>query len=102
LTDLESIAGGVGKAGVNGPAERATSGSAERGDSVKVGGETTAQNEGYWLVLGGVGDGVGLSSLNTSGWVGVDGGRESSRHEGSARDNDLEETHVDGSVEIRD
>lgn len=71
-------------------------------DSVEIGGKTAAEDEGRRHVLGRVGDGVGLSSLNTTGGVGVDGGREGTREEGSARNNNLEETHVDASsVEIR-
>lgn len=34
-------------------------------NGIKVGGETLAENEGNLLVLGGVGDGVGLASDDT-------------------------------------
>ena len=64
-------------------------------------GVSAAEDEGRWLVLGRVGDGVGLASLNTTSGVSVDCDGEGSRDEGSARNNDVEETHVNGSGWIR-
>lgn len=101
LLNLESIVGRVGEILGDSPGERSTSGSADRTDSVKVLRRTPAEDEGgRGLVLGGVGDGVGLASYNTAGWVVVDLNREGSGEEGSARKNDLEETHVDGVVSV--
>jgi hypothetical protein len=68
-------------------------------NGLQVGANAVAEREGCWLVLGGVGDSVGLTGLNTSGRVGVDGDCESRGHEGSARKDGLEETHVDGSID---
>jgi hypothetical protein len=61
---------------------------------LEVGGQTLAEDKGSWLVLGRVGEGVGLASLDTVG-VGVDGDGEDGGDEGSARNDNLEETHVD-------
>jgi hypothetical protein len=66
-------------------------------NGVKVGGETLAEDEGHGRILGGVGDGVALAGLNTRRWVGVNGSGEGRGEEGSARNDNLEETHVDGS-----
>ena len=68
------------------------------GNGLEIGGETLAEDEGSGLVLGGVCDGVALASLNTASWVGVDGDGEGRGDEGSARNDNLEETHVDSSV----
>lgn len=68
-------------------------------DCVKSIRGTLAEDKGSWLILGRVGDLVGLSSNDTAGWVGIDGDGEGRRDEGSARNDDLEETHVDGSDE---
>jgi hypothetical protein len=64
-------------------------------NGLEVGGKTLAKDKGCWLVLGGVGDGVALASLNTASGVGVDGDGEGRGDEGSARNDNLEETHVD-------
>jgi hypothetical protein len=65
-------------------------------DGLEVGGRALAENKGGWLVLGGVGDGVALASLDTSGGVGVNGDGKGRGDEGSARNDNLEETHVVG------
>ena len=101
LLNLESIGGGIGKVLGNSPSEGSASGSADGGNSLKVGGGTLAKDEGGWgLILGRVGDSVGLSSYDTAGGVIVDLDGEGSGDEGSARNKDLEETHVDDSVEM--
>jgi hypothetical protein len=64
------------------------------GNRLKVGGRALAEDKGGWLVLGGVGDGVALASLDTSSGVGVDGDGEGRGDEGSARNDNLKETHV--------
>jgi hypothetical protein len=71
--------------------QRLTNGS----NGLEVGGQTLAEEKGSWLVLGRVGEGVGLASLDTAGGVGVDGDGEDGGDEGSARNDNLEETHVD-------
>jgi hypothetical protein len=64
-------------------------------DGAEVGRDTLAENEGGGDVRGrGVGDGVGLASLDTSSGELVDLEGEGSGDEGSARGDDLEETHV--------
>ena len=61
---------------------------------VEVGRETLAEDEGGGDVRGGrVGDGVALASLDTSSGELVDLEGEGSGDEGSARGDDLEETH---------
>lgn len=98
LLGLECVGAGISKILGDGPGEGATSGSANFTNSVEVGGDTTAEDEGGWgLVLGGVGDGVGLACLDTAGRIGVDGQGHGGRDKGSARDDDLEETHINGS-----
>ena len=68
-------------------------------ESVKVARRTLTKDEGgRGVVLGGVGDSVGLASNDTLGWVVVDLKGEGSSNDGSARKDGLEETHVDGSV----
>lgn len=68
-------------------------------NGVQVAGRTLAEDEGGGgVVLGGVGDGVGLAS-NDAGREGVDSQSGSSSDEGSAREDSLEETHIDGDVE---
>lgn len=115
LADLKSVVGTVGKVAGDGPGE-STSGSSgcrsnqylvsiedserkrtgEGANSVKVGGKTLAEEEGGGGVIGrGVGDSVGLTSLNTTSWVLVDLKGESSYDESSAGSDHLEETHVD-------
>lgn len=64
-------------------------------NGLEVGRDTLAENEGSWLVLGGVGDSVALSGNDTAG-ESVDGDAEGRRDKGSARNDNLEETHVDG------
>jgi hypothetical protein len=64
-------------------------------DGVEVGRETLAEDEGGGDIRGrGVGDGVRLASLDTSSGELVDLEGEGSGDEGSARGDDLEETHV--------
>lgn len=63
-------------------------------EGVEVGGGSLAQDDGGGSILGRVGQGDGLASLDRLGpRVELDG--ESGGDEGSARENDLEETHVD-------
>jgi hypothetical protein len=65
-------------------------------NGVEVGGETLAEDEGgRGVIRRGVGDSVGLASLNTTGGVLVDLDGESSCDEGSAGSEHLDETHVD-------
>jgi hypothetical protein len=71
------------------------------GNGLEVGGQALAEDKGGWLVLGGVGDGVALASLDTGSGVGVDGDGEGRGDEGSARNDNLEETHVDVLVGLR-
>lgn len=66
------------------------------GNGVQIVGRSLTEDDlGGHLVLGGVGDGVGLASLNTRLRVVIDGelGHGTSE-EGSARKNSSEETHV--------
>lgn len=71
------------------------------GDGSKSGqvvGVTLAELDGGGsVVLGGVGDGVGLSRLEGLGHV-VELDGEDGRDEGGARDDNFEETHVDCGV----
>lgn len=65
-------------------------------NGTEVGGETLAKDEGGRCVVGrGVGDGVGLTGLDTTRGVLVDLNGKSGRDEGSAGGDDLEETHFD-------
>jgi len=79
--------------------ESTTSGSG--GESIQSGqvvGSSLAEDKGVLVaVLGGESDGVGLAS-NDAGWESVNGwnGHGDSGKEGGARDDGLEETHVDG------
>lgn len=103
LLDLNSIGPSVGKVAGDRPGERSAGGSAEGSDGVKVSsGAPTKDNSGGGLVLGRIGDGVGPSSLDTGLRVVIDlelsGGCS---NQGRARENDLEETHVDEGVECR-
>ena len=67
MADLKSIVGGVGKVAGDGPGESSTSGSTNGSNGSEVVGLALAEDEGGWgLVLGGVGDGVGLASLDTA------------------------------------
>lgn len=67
------------------------------GNGLEVSGKALAEDEGRGGILGGVGDGVALASLDRR-RVGVDGDGEGRGDEGSARNDNLEETHVDSSV----
>lgn len=58
----------------------------------EVGRLSLAEDDGGGSILGGVGDGDGLASLDALG-PGVELDGESSGDKGSARKNDLEETH---------
>jgi hypothetical protein len=65
-------------------------------DGTEVGGDTLAEDESSGLVVGrGVGDSVGLTSLNATRGVLVDLESESSGDESSAGSDHLEETHFD-------
>ena len=94
LLDLERVAAVVGERLVDGPGEGATSAGTNGADGVEVAGGALAEDEGGRGVLGGVGDGVALAGLNTRGRVGVDGDSKGRGDEGSARNDNLEETHV--------
>lgn len=65
-------------------------------DGAEVGGKALAEDESGGGVVGrGVGDGVGLTGLNTASGVVVDLEGESSCDESSAGSDHLEETHFD-------
>lgn len=65
-------------------------------NGLEISGETLAEDEGGGgVVRGGVGDGVGLTGLNTTRGVLVDLKGESSCDESSAGSDHLEETHLD-------
>lgn len=101
LSNLEGVSASVGQIARNSPGEGSASGSANGSDGVESLGVTPAKDEGGWgLILGGVCDGVGLASLDTRGRVVVDLNSPGSRDEGSARKEDLEETHVGGSMKV--
>lgn len=73
----------------------------EGGDGIEVGVFTLAENEGGRGVVGrGVGDLVGLASLDLGGEL-VDLNGQGSSNEGSAGEEGLEETHVDDLCGLR-
>ena len=65
-------------------------------DGIEVSGKTLAEDEGGRSFVGwGVGDSVGLASLDTTSGIVVDLEGESSCDESSAGSEHLEETHFD-------
>lgn len=97
LEDLKSVVVAIVKVGSDSPLERSTGGGSGKGSNGdQVAGRTLAEKNGARAAgVGGVGDGVGLTSLHAGGIL-VDGKASNGGNHGSARDNGLEETHGDG------
>lgn len=97
LANFQGVVWGIGILGVDLPGKSSSGGSSGQSfDRSKVGRGTLAEYEGgRGVVLGRVGDGVGLTSLDRAG-PGVELNGQGRSDKGSARDNKVKEAHVGG------